>query len=291
MIGLVLLLAVSLSSCGTGTSANYEDAARLLTEVKTTQYFSEEKVMETDIEKILSAGVNAPSSMNTQPWHFTAVTDPETNQKLADAMGSMGGMMPSFDGADAAGEFQMPEGMPENISGFSGEMPEDMPEDFSGFSGEMPENMPGEGSMPPEGVPEDFAGFSGEMPGNMPGGGAMPPEGSGNFSKASDKAGIGDAPLTIVISCEEGSELSAGLAIQNMAAEAQLLGYGTKIMTAPAMSLNSEEYKALLNVPEGQTVAAVLLVGKAASAEENTDATASATTRNPYEDVVTVIGD
>ena len=47
-----------------------------------------------------------------------------------------------------------------------------------------------------------------------------------------------------------------------MAAEAQLLGSGTKIMTAPAMSLNTEEYKALLNVPEGQTIAAVLLVGR-----------------------------
>ena len=27
--------------------------------------------------------------MNTQPWHFTAVTDEETTQKLADAMSSM----------------------------------------------------------------------------------------------------------------------------------------------------------------------------------------------------------
>lgn len=71
-----------------------------------------------------------------------------------------------------------------------------MPEDFAGFSGEMPENMPDDGTTPPEGVPEDFSGFSGTMPGNMPGGDSMPPD-NGNFSKASDKAGIGDAPLTI----------------------------------------------------------------------------------------------
>ena len=71
-----------------------------------------------------------------------------------------------------------------------------MPEDFSGFSGEMPENMLDDGTTPPEGVSEDFSGFSGGMPGNMPGGGSMPPD-NGNFSKASDKAGIGDAPLTI----------------------------------------------------------------------------------------------
>lgn len=187
--------------------------------------------------------------MNTQPWHFTAVTDPETNQKLASAMGTMGGMTPPTAGAD--GQFQLPEGM---------EM-EDMPEGFSGFNG--------------------------EMPGNMPEGMEMPPEGGAGFSKSASKAGIGDAPLTIVISCEEDSELSAGLAVQNMAAEAQLLGYGTKIMTAPTMSLNTDEYKAMLNVPEGQKVAAVLLVGKA---DSSADATASATTRNPYNDAVTVIG-
>ncbi len=221
--------------------------------------------------------------MNTQPWHFTAVTDSETNQQLANAMGGMGGITPPSVGAD--GQFQMPEGM------------EGMPEGFTGFDGAMPEGMPGNGSMPPEGfsgfsgeMPEGFSGFEGEMPEGMPGGGSMPGAGSGNFSQSASKAGIGDAPLTIVISCEAGSELSAGLAVQNMSAATQLLGYGTKIMTAPAMSLNTEEYHALLNIPEGQTVAAVLLVGKAASAEENADATASATTRNPYNDVVTVIG-
>lgn len=52
------------------------------------------------MKKILSAGVNAPSAMNTQPWHFTAVTDIETNEKLANAMGSM-----------------MPHSMPEGMEG------------------------------------------------------------------------------------------------------------------------------------------------------------------------------
>ena len=103
-------------------------------------------------------------------------------------------------------------------------------------------------------------------------------------------SGIGDAPLTIVISCKEGSELDAGLAVQNMSAEAQLLGYGTKIMTAPAMALNNDEYKEMLSVPEDQKIAAVLIVGKPATEEDNPDAVSGATTRNAFDEVVTIIG-
>ena len=85
LIGLVLLLAASLAACAGGKT----DGAKMLTEVKTTQFFTEEKVPDADVEKILAAGVNAPSAMNRQPWHFTAVTDEAVAQQLADAMGSM----------------------------------------------------------------------------------------------------------------------------------------------------------------------------------------------------------
>ena len=223
--GTILLLALVLSACSNNTSekveTTYDDPAKILTEVKTTQFFTDEKVADEDIEKILSAGVNAPSAMNTQPWHFTAVTDEETQKKLADAMSSM--KPPAMDGNSAP----------------------DMPK---------------------------------------------PPEGGAGFSKMPNKAGIGDAPLTIVISCKEGSELDAGLALQNMSAEAQLLGYGTKIMTAPTMALNNDEYKELLSVPDGQKIAAVFIVGKPASEEDNPDAVSSATTRNAFDEMVTIIG-
>ena len=213
IIGAILLLAVSLSACtnnvATNSTGKYDAAAKILTEVKTTQFFTEEQIADEDIEKILPAGVNAPSAMNTQPWHFTAVTDEEVAQKLADAMSSM---------------------------------------------------------KPP----------------------AMK-DGEAGFSKMPNKAGIGDAPLTIVISCKEGSELDAGLAVQNMSAQAQLLGYGTKIMTAPPMALNNDEYKEMLSVPEGQKIAAVFIVGKPATEEDNPDAVSSATTRNAFDDVVTII--
>ena len=116
-----------------------------------------------------------------------------------------------------------------------------------------------------------------------------PPEGGGGFAKMPNKAGIGDAPLTIVISCKEGSELDAGLAVQNMSAQAQLSGYGTKIMTAPTMALNSDEYYEMLSIPEGQKIVAVLIVGKPATQKDNPDAVSSATIRNSFDEMVTII--
>ena len=243
IIGAILLLALSLTACTnnatTNSTSSYDDAAKVLTEVKTTQFFTEEKVTDEDVEKILSAGVNAPSAMNTQPWHFTAVTDEETQKKLADAMSSM------------------------------------KPPAMNGDAPDMPK---------PEGVPED-AKLMIDPPADTPKDAPKPTEGGAGFSKMPNKAGIGDAPLTIVISCKEGSELDAGLAVQNMSAEAQLLGYGTKIMTAPTMALNNDEYKEMLSVPEGQKIAAVLIVGKPATEKDNPDAVSSATTRNAFDDM------
>ena len=236
-IGAILVSVLSLSACTNNTSTD-NDAAKLLTEVKTTQFFTDEKLLDEDIEKILSAGVNAPSAMNTQPWHFTAVTDEEVQNKLADAMSSM--------------------------------KPPAMKDDGTGTSPAAPEGL--EEKQPPADAPK-------------------PPEGGAGFSKMPNKAGIGDAPLTIVISCKEGSELDAGLAVQNMSAEAQLLGYGTKIMTAPTMALNNDEYKALLSVPDDQKIAAVLIVGKPATEEDNPDAVSSATERNAFDEMVTIIAE
>ena len=56
MLGMILLLIFSLTACTgtTGKEANtsaYIDAAQLLTEVKTAQFFTEEKVPEEDVEK------------------------------------------------------------------------------------------------------------------------------------------------------------------------------------------------------------------------------------------------
>ena len=75
-----------------------------------------------------------------------------------------------------------------------------------------------------------------------------------------------------------------------MSIEAQLLGYGTKILSSPTIVLNGEnqaEYKELLGIPGDQSTVAVLLVGREAS---DIDAVSGATERNALEETVTFVG-
>ena len=97
LIAAILMLALLCGCAQTGTAAEpaseadtMEVAVALLSDIPTTQYFAEEAVAEEDLQTILLAGVNAPSAMNGQPWHFTAITDASVLQKISDDM-SMGG--------------------------------------------------------------------------------------------------------------------------------------------------------------------------------------------------------
>ena len=69
-----LALAISLAGCGKNSkavtsvvSATDTDAVTVLTDISTTQYFTEEAVSQEDMETIVQAGINAPSAMNGQP--------------------------------------------------------------------------------------------------------------------------------------------------------------------------------------------------------------------------------
>ena len=182
----------------------------------------------------------------------------------------------------------IPSAPPEGWDG-SMELPEDMqlPEDWGG---ELPE-----GAEPPEGWDENMELPEGIEPPTAGDGKSAPPAaaGSGDGSGAAmSKADITGAPLAIVVSCEEGSELDAGLACQTMSVTAQLLGYGTKILTSPTIALNGEkqeEYRQLLGIPEDYSAAAVLLVGYADTSAEETDGATGATERNPLNEQVTYV--
>ena len=262
------------------------NALERIVDMETTQYFTDAPVSDQDIETILTAGVNAPSAMNGQPWHFSVITDKAVLEQINEDMS--GGM--SFGGTP-----------PESMT-----MPEDLPEGVTAPEGSgMTPPSGAEGTQPPEGftLPEGFT----PAEGSMPSGSFTPPEGSADgappsgfpggtgsgFGGGSTKAGITDAPLAIVISCTDGSELDAGLACQNMSAAAQLLGYGTKIISSPTMALNGAkqaEYRELLGIPENQSAAAILLIGKADTSVDTTvDTYTGATTRNPLSDMVTYV--
>ena len=227
----VSLVAVTLVGCSFAQVGDNtgKSAAQTVEDPDTVQAFLDEAVPDADVTAIVNAGVNAPSSMNGQPWHFSVITNKDTLEEINGSMGM--GFAPPKDG------------------------------DFPGKpDGDMP-NMP-----------------DGDMP--------APPE----ANSSGPKAGMSDAPLVIVVSCKPGSDLDAGLATENMAAEAALLGYGTKIVSSPTMALNGEkqdEYRQKLGIPEDMSAVCVLLVGKTDTA--NFDAVTSATPRNSVEEVVTYI--
>ena len=263
-LALTLLLSGCSQTAGQTSDQEAEDGAgnpdslalSLVTDIPTTQYFTDEAVKEEDVTTILTAGVNAPSAMNSQPWHFTAITDQATLQQIADDMGGgfPAGMQPSTEGETGA------------------DAPAALPEDWDGG---LPEGM-----QPPEGP-----GDGEDMP-------SAPADNGEESGAAPAKADITGAPLAIVISCGEDSELDAGLACQTMSVTAQLLGYGTKILTAPTMTLNGEkqeEYRQLLGIPEDYSAAAILLVGYADSSAGEADGATGATERNPLDEQVTYV--
>lgn len=52
---------------------------------RATPAFSSDPVAEADLERILRAGLEAPSSYNLQPWRFVVVRDPAARRRLREA--------------------------------------------------------------------------------------------------------------------------------------------------------------------------------------------------------------
>ncbi len=228
-----------------------QTAAELVEDIPTTQYFTDDPVADDDIEAILNAGINSPSAMNSQSWHFSVITDTSLLQQISDEMSSM----MASNGESATNTMTSAEITEESDRVTLNIVSEDIDETGNADAADETE--------------ESIA------------------------SATVTKAGIADAPLAIVISCADGSELDAGIACQTMSIEAQLLGYGSKIISSPTSILNGEnqaEYQELLGIPDGYSAAAILLVGlEDTSVDETMDGYTSATTRNSQEDMVTYI--
>ncbi|MDL2279019.1 nitroreductase family protein [Parabacteroides sp. OttesenSCG-928-G07] len=89
---MMLLLHFLFFSCANSTSDSnppaqtgnsVESVLSMLTDTRTTQYFTNDNVAEEDIIKILNAGKSATSGMNTQPWHFGVILNQSTIQRIA----------------------------------------------------------------------------------------------------------------------------------------------------------------------------------------------------------------
>jgi len=137
----------------------------------------------------------------------------------------------------------------------------------------------------------------GSMP-EPPQGEGMPPapqDGTPTFSSSGGaKASLGDSPLAIIIYKNDNTsspnpDFDCGLAVQNMYIAAASLGYGTKIISSPTMSLNGENHDLIcekLGVDPSLTAVAVLLVG---NSDETVDAVSGATSRAGLEEKTVII--
>ncbi len=247
----VILVFVLLVGC----AAWAEDVIGVIMNAKTTQAFTEEAIPEEDVKAILQAGLNATSAINQQPWYFAVVTNKEVMEEISGGSG-FGGMTGGMPGS-APGA--IPEGMPE------GEFP-----------GEMPEGM---GENPFGGIPE---------------GGAPAGFGANPGSSSSAKAAMGDSPVAIVIYMNEktsspNASFDCGLACQNMVIAANALGYGTKIISSPTMTLNGANHDAMcekLGVDTSYTAVAVLLIGNPDNA---VDGVTGATQRSMMDEKVSFV--
>ena len=103
---------------------------------------------------------------------------------------------------------------------------------------------------------------------------------------------MGDSPVAIVIymnpaTMSPDANFDCGLVTQNMVIAATALGYGTKIVSSPTMTLNGTNHDALcekLGVDKSYTAVAVLLIGVPA-----VDATTSASVRNDVDSMVSFV--
>lgn len=116
------------------------------------------------------------------------------------------------------------------------------------------------------------------------------PGGPAPAPAAFPKAGFKDAPAAIVIACTDGNDFSAGLATQNMVVAAKALGYGTKIVRGGADLFNTDENKALVNIPANMKAIMILIIGKVdASIDTTADGATGASPRKPVGEVSTIV--
>lgn len=103
-----------------GTKSN-QDLLKIAEDIPTAQAFLKDPIPEADLTRIVNAGINAPSAMNRQPWHFTVVTNTDVIQSLVDQQrNSMKNMPfpPRPEGANGGGDRpQFPGGNPPAFPG------------------------------------------------------------------------------------------------------------------------------------------------------------------------------
>ena len=245
-----LFLAAAL--CLSSLAVLAEDAVQVILSTGTTQAFTDAAVSEDDLNTILQAGLTATSAINQQPWFFAVVTNADVMAELAG--GGMTAAAPAEGDAASTG-------------------------DAAESTGETADAEASTGDA------ADAAASTGDT--------ADAAASAGTTATATGaKAALGDSPVAIIIYMNEATSspnasFDCGLACQNMVIAASALGYGTKIVSSPTMTLNGTNHDALcekLGVDPSLTALAVLLIGYT-----DVDAVSTASVRSTMEEKVSFI--
>lgn len=91
-VAVVVLCIKAFGCCGSaGDGAGSEEAVLNNIATRTSiRKYTDEKVTESQIEKMLRAGMAAPTARNAQPWHFVVVSDRATLDTLSTASAHTG---------------------------------------------------------------------------------------------------------------------------------------------------------------------------------------------------------
>ena len=86
----IKLLLITLLLAGQASFAQNIDKSEIvlknISERKSVRTYTDQKVEKEDLEKLLRAGMSAPSAVNAQPWAFIAIDDRETLDRLGDLL-------------------------------------------------------------------------------------------------------------------------------------------------------------------------------------------------------------
>lgn len=68
------------------------EVLKTIKERRTTRKFEDKQIAQSEVEKIVEAGLFAPSGHNQQPWHFTVVQNKELLNEISEATKEVGKM-------------------------------------------------------------------------------------------------------------------------------------------------------------------------------------------------------
>jgi nitroreductase len=85
---IIVVLTVTINSFAEQKDGNAGDALSVIHSRKSVRNFTGEAVSKEDLEKIVRAGMAAPTAVNKQPWSFVVVTDRKTLDTLRDELPS-----------------------------------------------------------------------------------------------------------------------------------------------------------------------------------------------------------